>query len=369
MPAPYGSATSVYLVARVPSFKVKRGFTLVELLVVIAIIGILVALLLPAVQSAREAARRTQCTSQVKNMTLGGLNHHDVTGHFPTGGWGWFWTGDPDRGFGRDQPGGWIYNLLPYVEEIALHDLGTDGQPEVITDTQRQGAKQLIETTFLLITCPSRRGALTHRVRPDLASRYWNADAVELSGRADFGANSGTYINQDGPGPRSFTDTNYVWAEDKKPEWLNGVMYQLSRVDVAQITDGTSHTLLLGEKAHVSSEYDTGEFGGDNETWCTGFNNDLYRMMKGDPEITRPTADGRFLGPLSDNEAEALWQLNRRSESRAQIAPRFGSAHPAVFIVGLCDGSVHGIKYDTDAYVLKRLADRQDGEVVDASEL
>lgn len=337
-----------------------NGFTLVELLVVIAIIGILVALLLPAVQSARESACRRQCLSQVKQLMLGSINHHDVVGHFPTGGWGWFWTGDPDRGFDKDQPGGWIYNQLPFIEETALHDLGSDGQPDVITDTQRQGAADLIETSFLLITCPSRRGTVVHPIASGLAGNFKNADTPELAGRADYAANSGTFFNEFNAGSSDLEGRTFRWARDLHPDKMNGVSFQASEISIAKITDGTSHTLLIGEKAHVPSAYDTGSFGGDNETWCTGFNNDLFRMMAGNPEIVgRPTHNQRFLGPISDSDAEGLWVKYRQNEGITLISRRFGSANTSLFIAGLCDGSARGISYDADFFVLKRLADRQ----------
>src|SRR5450756_1612071 len=92
----------------------QAGFTLVELLVVMSIISVLIGLLLPAVQAAREAARRTQCINNLHQIGLAVLQHEVATRHFPTGGWGSLWLGDPDRGTDEKQPGGWIYNILPY---------------------------------------------------------------------------------------------------------------------------------------------------------------------------------------------------------------------------------------------------------------
>ena len=101
-----------------------RAFTLVELLVVIAIIGVLVGLLLPAVQAARESARCAQCQNHLKQLGLAVNNHAGVHGYMPTGGWGGGWVGDPDRGFGRQQPGGWVYSVLPFAEQQQLYDQG-----------------------------------------------------------------------------------------------------------------------------------------------------------------------------------------------------------------------------------------------------
>src|SRR5450830_967344 len=102
----------------------SAAFTLVELLLVITIIGILIALLLPAVQAAREAAWQTQCRNNLKQLALGCLNHESLTKRFPTNGLGFAWTGDADRGTDWRQPGGWIYNILPYIEQQTMHDLG-----------------------------------------------------------------------------------------------------------------------------------------------------------------------------------------------------------------------------------------------------
>ena len=129
-----------------------RAFTLVELLVVIAIIGVLVALLLPAVQAARGSARRIQCSNHLKQIGLAFHNHHDTLGHLPTGGWGWDYVGDPDGGFAENQPGGWTYNILPYIEQQALREIGI-GQAGPL---KQAGLARFVGVPINFYSCPFR---------------------------------------------------------------------------------------------------------------------------------------------------------------------------------------------------------------------
>lgn len=119
----------------------RRAFTLVEVLVAIGIVGILIALLLPAVQSARESSRRTSCANNVRQLAVAFNLHEQAQHFFPTGGWGADWVGDPDRGFDDKQPGGWIYNILPFIEESSLRALGK-GLPD---SAKRTAAAQMLQ--------------------------------------------------------------------------------------------------------------------------------------------------------------------------------------------------------------------------------
>src|SRR3954467_9530046 len=135
----------------------RRAFTLVEILVVIAIIGILVALLLPAIQSAREAARRSQCANNLKQIGLACLNHADAHKHWPSGGWGYDWTADANRGYGPDQPGSWIFNILAFVEEANVRNLGKG--LATTSPAFQTASTTLHQTPIALFNCPSRRPA------------------------------------------------------------------------------------------------------------------------------------------------------------------------------------------------------------------
>ena len=202
---------------RKPITKVSHGFTLVELLVVITIIAVLIALLLPAVQAAREAARRVQCKNNIKQLALGCLQHETAIKRLPTGGWGWVWTGDPDLGTDRHQPGGWIYNVLPYIEQQALHDMGAG----LGTAAKAAAAGQRIAVALPVLYCPTRGPAVAYNMlwgcRDGAFDFVVNASSLpQTAGRNDYGGNAGYDY---GLPPQPFWNY-YPGDVQRRPPWL-----------------------------------------------------------------------------------------------------------------------------------------------------
>ncbi|MGD9636510.1 MAG: DUF1559 domain-containing protein, partial [Pirellulales bacterium] len=263
---------------------VRTGFTLVELLVVIAIIGILVALLLPAVQAAREAARRGACVNNLRNIGLALHEHHDAHGFFPSNGWGTGWTADPDQGTGKDQPGSWMFSVLPFIEEQAVHDIGS-GQPGwPIPAKKKILLASIIKTPIALFYCPSRRPAAAYPVK-FWVGKNWTHDGSPLA-RNDYAACSGSGSTIAGLvgvvyAPNTYTEAD-SWAAWPSKDNYNGLVFIRSEVPLRQVTDGTSNTYMVGEKSVNVDAYETNDGvdvidHGDDQGWLVGHNGDTVR--------------------------------------------------------------------------------------------
>ena len=363
------------------SYKQARGFTLVELLVVIAIIGILVALLLPAVQAAREAARRQQCINNLKQLSLASLNYHETAGHFPTGGWGWWWVGDPDRGLGAEQPGGWAFNVMPFTEENAAYDFASDGDPNTNTQRQLDNILEVIIKPLALTGCPSRREGFRSIPKPVDGSYYArNASTAMLprgggtaiAGRSDYAINCGDPRNNEtssnGGGPPAGAGvgtiitnmqdagiTGFNWCLSPVGKVLasgcsdpaTGISFQRSEVSISHVTDGTNRTYLIGEKFMRPDMYETGTDPGDNETWCTGYNNDNFRSA--------------YMPPQQDTVDDAFPSPYRGDGNVYRGRHIFGSVHAGGMNMSYCDGHVDTVSYDIDPYLHRSLGNRLDG--------
>jgi len=315
----------------------RTGFTLVELLVVIAIIGILVALLLPAVQAAREAARRAQCQNHVKQISLACIMHNDTTGYLPSGGWGYQWVGDPDQGYGANQPGGWMYDILEFMELGTLRDLGKGAS----LSEKRRAAAEMITKPVVSFNCPTRRPAVLF---PHVQGRYVyrNAGGVEQVARSDYAINGGSYYWYSSAGPTSIgaVDSYNGWIDT---DVLTGVSFERSEVALRRITDGLSFTYLVGEKYIRADRYLENDPPGDNLSMYIGYDIDTTRS-------TALTPNGTPLPPLQDRVG-------------LQAIERFGSSHAGGLNMSFCDGSVHFVNFDIDPDIHRSNGDREDGQI------
>lgn len=345
----------------------KNGFTLVELLVVIAIIGILIALLLPAVQAAREAARRMQCTNHLKQIGVAMLNHESAHRFFPTSGWGWWWIGSPDVGYGQSQPGGWIFNILPYIEHEDVHQM-LAGQDRMID--ARNIAKSMVEIPISGMHCPSRRTAKPYPVgtldtfqrQPRFAygeGMTGQTAPLQLVARSDYAASGGSvpYYAIKG-NPDTYADWKSGAAKsvfDSAKSTANGVFFVGSETKISEIADGTSCTYLVGEKYLNPDHYQTGIDNGDNENMYMGDNEDILRWTWSN--VNQENAAFALL-PMQD--CPGYGDFNG-------FGFRFGSAHAGGFNMTMCDGSVRTISYEIERTVHRDLGNRKDGNPMDKS--
>lgn len=309
----------------------RSAFTLVELLVVITIIGSLMALLLPAVQASREAARRLVCQSNLRQQALAVQQHISVYDRFPPNGWGFLWVGEPDRGSDSKQPGGWVYNLLPYLEQQEARNLGRNE----VGASRRASLSRLLSHSVAVFACPSRMGAILSPANPGLKPR--NADWVSMVAKTDYAINEGDYITdtQGGPDTLGLGDTpGFKWTSVTD---ATGVSYLRSVIRPAHLKDGATYTYLVGEKFVADFGLSSYEDRGYDQSMYVGVDLDLSRWT-----IEPPVQD--------------------RDEN---FERRFGSAHAEACHFAFCDGRVQSISYAIDGEVHRRLGNRRDGLGVD----
>ncbi len=342
-----------------------RAFTLVELLVVIAIIGILIALLLPAVQAAREAARRSQCVNNLKQIGIAVHEHHDTFKIFPTAGRNWqdypsftgTTGGSPDAA--PTQTAGQFYQILPYLEQNAVYEAAN--ATNVTGDADVDRGLAIISAPIPAYYCPSRRrptayNRTSHRIyykdltvatvpnRPvamvDYAGCSYERNSSYLITRGFF--TDSTTLHDAG-----FVDIDNgcgIFMRSKGYPYTGEAANNVSikKVGFENLRDGSSNTLMIAEKCLNPNQFGTA--GNDDTGFATGADQD--NMCRHDYPFA------------SDSDAENGKAMN------AQASYQFGSAHPGGFNALFADGSVHFISYTTEGVVFARMGHRQDGGTV-----
>jgi prepilin-type N-terminal cleavage/methylation domain-containing protein len=295
----------------------RQGFTLIELLVVIAIVGILVALLLPAIQFAREAARRTYCINNLKQVGLAAIQHENVHRHYS------------NRSESDVKLGTWITFILPYMEEEQLfndwaHTVGyrsVKSGPAINWDRLRE----ILAVPVAALYCPSRRPVAAY------------PSSSGLVAHTDYALNGGASSRPD--------EFDIQWPGIWMSARPAAAGVQPSRlVRYKDITDGLSKTYLIGEKAMSSDQYTTGHDRGDGGT--------IYDCPRGACVRFAKRVPGHDV-PQRDN----CWDCHS-----------FGSAHPTSWNAVFCDGSVHTLSYEMSFESHAALASRAAGDRANFSE-
>ncbi len=357
----------------------SKAFTLVELLVVIAIIGVLIALLLPAVQMAREAARRMQCHNNVKQMSLALHGHHDVYGSFPA-------DSQTHRLSSPITYNGKVYDtytdgltcwakIFPFMEQTGLSDEITSrindavnaavngaasGEPMTVTRGGHTVTGDAALNKVPGFLCPSYAGPLMTDPAVSTTSYGYYCHYFGNSGGLEADADVGVYGNSGGHTMTGKTATVFTYRQGAVspgggggPDATNGVMYRDSAITFGAIGDGTSNTFAWGEIAWEGYGYSgwnrsTGPTTNSAKAHAEQVPFNYYKKWRDDRTLTYRV---RSFTPAEDVPVD-----------KQSACGAYGSQHPGGLVVGLCDGSVRFVNETADGTVRLRYACRDDGE-------
>ncbi len=301
----------------------RAGFTLIELLVVIAIIAILIALLVPAVQKVREAAARTQCVNNMKQMTLATHSFHDSFKVLPQG---VMWQDPYPSGYPYYY-WSWMAQILPYVEQGPLYNQA-DAWAKTVQNwpwgATPATCNPALAVSVPIYTCPSDTRSLV----------------------AQF-AQDGIFV----------AFTSYLGNSGTRTGSYDGVLYSQSNVRLTDITDGTSNTLMVGERPPSNDLVWGWWFAG------AGYDGAYTGSAKGTGDVVLGSAEAGYAAYFGCPASSVGFQPGNVDDPCAQV--HHWSMHPGGANFALCDGSVRFIAYSA-ANVIPVLATRAGGEAVPA---
>jgi len=309
-----------------------RGFTLVELLVVIAIIGVLVALLLPAVQSAREASRRTRCQNNLRQIGIASHNHHDITGEMPK-------AFNPNTGLS------WHVNILPFIEQANLYNQfdTTTVNPSHTAPNRNDPHGLTIVQTYQCTSCPVKRQLFN-------PPNNTNGPSDLIPPNTGAPAAVAHYYGINGP-RGGVGGVNYpvgTALHEGVPAATSGIFQRDGTIRMARITDGTSNTLMVAEMSWVSTPYGT-RF----RTWVRG-GDEYAGIVTGKPAyvVSCRNVTNPINGMLSANLIVPYNDVP------------FGSQHSGGMNACMGDASVRFINQTLSMTTYRALASRDEGEVL-----